>query len=278
MSFSATEAAFEGFRVTRHHPLAVVAWTLTALVTVVVMGIVISPILNPALAELQRIAAAGPVAGGVKMSEDLMTRAEHARLAVVPVIVLMQAILLPAIYRAMNRSGSDRFGFLRLGRDELRVLGAQAIVSIVLLVVTKGGEVLATLAVGTGMAPVAMLIEAVSLIVCLYLSVRLVLVVPAVLAEGRIDLKAGWDATAGRFWPLLGMAVIAAFMAFVVALLLIIIALPISMSAQGVAGGGLVITNGALMIIMALAMALMTTIMAAPFMAAYRGIKGQAPA
>ncbi len=274
MSFSATEAAFEGFRVTRHHPLAVVAWALVSLVAVVAMAFIAMPILSPVADEFRSVLASG---GATQPSAAMTARFSYAAMATVPVSLLMQAILLPAIYRAMRQSGGDRFGFLRLGPDELRVFGAQVIITLVSLIVSQGGELLATLAGGAGGAGLALLIEVAVMLVSLYLSVRLVLVAPAAFVQGRIDLKAGWAATAGLFWPLIGMAIIAGFMAFVVMLLLGIIALPISIGMTGGAAGpaGLIAAGG-LLIILSLALALTTVILVAPFMVAYR--EARAPA
>jgi hypothetical protein len=277
MSFSATEAAFEGFRVTRHHPLAVLAWTLLSAIAVVGMLLVAAPILTPLASEFQTIMASG---GTVQPSAAFQTHIGYAGLATVPVSLILQAVLLPAIYRAMSRSGGDRFGFVRLGRDELRALGALVIINLVTLIVSQGGELLATLVMASGIGPLALLIETLSLVIGIFVSVRLVLVMPAAFTAGRIDLKAGWQATAGRFWPLLGMAIIAGFMAFVVILLLGVVALPISIGTIGVAASGAsgaasTIGAGGLLIIMALATSLSTTILAAPFMTAYREITGQ---
>ena len=273
MSFSATEAAFEGFRVTRHHPVAVLAWALVALASLFAMYAIVAPILSPIAGEFQAIMASG---GKLEPSLALQTQLSYAALATVPVSMVAQAILMPAVYRAMTSTGRDKFGFLRLGRDELRTLGALAIVTIISLIVSQGGELLATLALASGVGGVALLIQVAAMVVGIYLSVRLVFVVPAAFVEGRIDLKAGWQATAGLFWSLLGMAIIAGFMACIVALLLGIVAMPISVGVM--AGGGATPTSLAalcgLMLLMALAVALAMTILAAPFMTAYRAVKG----
>jgi hypothetical protein len=272
MSFSATEAAFEGFRVTRHHPLAVLAWTLVALVTVLAMAFIALPILSPVADEFRALLSSG---FSTQPSAAMSARFTYAAMATAPVSLVMQAILFPAIYRAMGQSGGDRFGFLRLGHDELRVFGAQVIITLVSLVVSQGGEQLATLAGGVGGVPLTLLVETVGTVVSLYLSVRLVLVAPAAFAQGRIDLKAGWAATAGLFWPLIGMAIIVGFMAFVVMLLLGIVALPIT---GGVAGPAGLIAGGGLLIILSLALALTTIILVAPFMVAYREARAPAQA
>ncbi|QTC89775.1 hypothetical protein [Brevundimonas goettingensis] len=274
MSFSATEAAFEGFRVTRHHPMAVLAWALVSLVAVLGMAFIAMPILAPVADEFRGLLASGFT---TEPSAAMSARFSYAAMATIPVSLVMQAILLPAIYRAMRQSGGDRFGFLRLGHDELRVFGAQVIVTLVSLLVSQGGEMLGTLAGGAGGAGLALLVEVVVMLASLYLSVRLVLVAPAAFAQGRIDLKAGWTATAGLFWPLIGMAIIAGFMAFVVMLLLGIVALPITVGMTGGAAGpaGLIAAGG-LLIILSLALAMTTVILVAPFMVAYR--EARAPA
>lgn len=272
MSFSATEAAFEGFRVTRHHPLAVLAWALVSLLSLFAMYLMVAPILSPITGEFQAIMASG---GKLEPSLALQTQLSYAALATVPVSMVAQAILMPAVYRAMTNTGRDRFGFLRLGREELRTLGALAIVTVISLIVSQGGELLATLALASGVGGVALLIQVAAIVIGIYLSVRLVFVVPAAFVEGRIDLKTGWQATAGLFWSLLGMAIIAGFMACIVMLLLGIVALPISV---GVMSGGAtpasLLALCGLMLLMALGVALSMTILAAPFMTAYRAVKG----
>lgn len=272
MSFSATEAAFEGFRVTRHHPLAVLAWALVALVSLFAMYVIASPILSPIAGEFQTIMASG---GKLEPSLAMQTQIGYAALATVPVSMVAQAILMPAVYRAMTNTGRDRFGFLRLGREELRILGALLVITLVSLIVSQGGEMLATLALASGVGAVALLIQVVAMIVGIYLSVRLVFVVPAAFVEGRIDLKAGWAATTGLFWSLLGMAIIAGFMACIVMLLLGIVALPISVGVMsGAATPASLVALGGLLLLMSLAVALSMTILAAPFMTAYRAVKG----
>ena len=273
MSFSATEAAFEGFRVTRHHPVAVLAWALVSLISLFAMYLMVAPILSPMAGEFQAIMASG---GKLEPSLALQTQMNYAGLAVVPVSLVTQAILMPAIYRAMTNTGRDKFGFLRLGLDELRTLGALVIVTIVSLIVSQGGDLLAQLALASGIGGAAVLIKVVAMVVGIYLSVRLMLVVPAAFLEGRVDLKAGWEATAGLFWSLLGIAIISSFMACIVMLLLGIVALPISIGV--VSGGGatpasLVAAVGFVLLV-SLAFALGMTIVTAPFMTAYRAVKG----
>ncbi len=47
MSFSATEAAFEGFRVTRQNPLSVLVWAGLWLVGLIVAVMILGPMTMP---------------------------------------------------------------------------------------------------------------------------------------------------------------------------------------------------------------------------------------
>jgi hypothetical protein len=96
--------------------------------------------------------------------------------------------------------------------------------------------------------------------------------------------------TKGRFWPLLGMGIIAVLMSFVVSLLGSIVMLPVQM-ATGTLGGLADMEGENLMaiaqaawpailgwvVINAVLQALQVAVVYAPFSAAYRDIKGGGP-
>ncbi|CAN5400890.1 hypothetical protein BH09PSE1_BH09PSE1_10690 [soil metagenome] len=275
MRFSAGEAAFEGFRVTRHHPAALAAWVGVCILTLIAMAATATPVLAPAFDEFR----ASVISGGAP-SLELQARLLQAMVVVVPLNLVSQAILLPALYRAMASDGADRFGFLRLGRDELRVLGVLAILLFISIVLGQAGALLHGLVSMVGLGIVGGAIEVAIMLLSIYVSVRLVLQAPASYATGSIDIAASWRSTKGLFWPLLGLAIMAGVMAIVVALLLSIVALPLSELAGGftevspvtvAAGFGLLIVG-------ATAMAMSATIVSAPFMAVYRELSSDAKA
>jgi hypothetical protein len=273
MRFSAGEAAFEGFRVTRHHPGAVAVWGLVWVVSLLATVLTAMPILQPIANDLQAILQSTMAGGRSEPSVAMQLQITYAMLATTPISLVTQAILLPALYRAMKAGGRDRFAFIRLGRDELRVLAVLAITTAISLLLSQLGQTAVTLLGTFG--------ELVSLAIWLFsifVSVRLVLATPAAFSEGVIDLRAAWRLTARVFWPLLGLAIMVGVMACVVVLLLLIVALPVwsVMSGGGEASVAGAVAAVAVILLASIGAALVTVTLSAPFMAAYREMTGTA--
>jgi hypothetical protein len=126
----------------------------------------------------------------------------------------------------------------------------------------------------------------------IWLAVRLCLAVPITVAENRFAFFDSFAVTAGRFWPLFGMAVITIVMVIVVQMLLGIVTMPLALMTgqQMWSFGGnqdpetiraaLDISNPwviASALAEAVVYALTVGVMYAPFAAAYRDIKGLGP-
>ena len=268
MKFSASHAAFEGFRVTRQHPLAVLIWSLVALASLIVTALTALPILGPVIGELQTLMTHP----GTEPSALLAARMSYATMATLPISVVTQAVMLPALYRAMKHEGRDRFGYLRLGREELRVLMVLAVIALISLVLVQAGDLVALLLAASGLGFIGGVVDFVATLASIYISVRLVLAVPATFAQDRVDMRGAWNVTAGLFLPLFGLAILAGVMAAIVILLLVIVALPLSAGMLGAAAAsplGMASAAGVL-ILMAIGFTLVTTIVSAPFMAVYR--------
>jgi membrane-anchored glycerophosphoryl diester phosphodiesterase (GDPDase) len=123
-----------------------------------------------------------------------------------------------------------------------------------------------------------------------WLSVRLSLAIPITMAEQRIAIFDSFGFTKGRFWPLLGMALLAWVLSMVVGLLGSLVAMPLQMAT----GGGMMALEGleeeSLQVILqsawpaiaawiginAVMSALQVAVVYAPFSAAYRDMKGAA--
>ena len=236
MSPSATEAAFEGFRVVRRKPTVVAWWALAYLVLFAVAFALAGPSLievmtiadtmnaaNPSPADMQRLGAA------------------YAGLAwLLPAGLLFGAVLNTAIARAVLRPEEGRLGYLRLGADEFRVLGATLLLTLAGAAITLLAAFAAGLLVGlasfAGQAVawlVGLLAGAAVLALVVFLAIRFSLVIPATFTDKRMAFKESWRATKGVFWPLLGMAVIAVIMSIVVGLLGGIVALPLTLATGG---------------------------------------------
>lgn len=295
MAFSATDAAFEGFRVVRRHPMALVFWSLFYLVIMVAALAMVGGSLIGMINAAEALETSGPTS-----PDDFMPILSSylAILAVVlPVSLIASAMIYAAVSRAVLRPSESAFGYLRLGMDEFRVL----VVSIVLFIVFTVAMVVVSGIIGavigfTAAADMPALWLLVVLLVFaaialfIWLAVRLSLAIPITMAERRIAIFDSFAVTKGRFWPLLGMALLAAVMSFVVGLLGSLVGMPLQMatggmtSLAGLEGESLqVILQSAWpaitawIVINAIMSALQVAVVYAPFSAAYRDIKGGQP-
>ena len=293
MTFSATDAAFEGFRIVRRHPLAIVFWALAYLlffaIFFAVFGSTLAGVLatakalegtsNPGMAELQGLGWAYMGMMGLAL----------------PLGLVLSGVLSAAVARAVLRPSEKSFGYMRLGGDELRVIFvsvALGVMGVLLGTVcfTVVGMV-AGFAAASGQGWLWLVVVLLGLAVCavlIWLAVRLSLAIPITFAERRIALFDSFALTRGRFWPLLGMAVIVFIMTILISTLSGIIAMPITM----MTGGGIATLAGydgqstmAILqqigpaiadwgVLNALFSALQLGVMYAPFSAAYRDLKG----
>lgn len=291
MSFSATDAAFEGFRVAKRSPMTILWWALAYLV---VMGAAFLAIGSsiPALMS----AAEALEGGGTPQPEDFQELGMlYAGImgVVGPVALIFGAVLNAAVARSVLRPEERAFGYLRLGADELRVLAVTIVLSIlaVVLCVVLFGAVGA--AAGFVQASgqdalwlVVVLLGIAAFLVLIWLSLRFSLAIPITVAERRIAIFDSFSRTKGRSFPLLGMAIIAFVMSILVSILGMIISMPITLATGGLASLGdmegvpvmemLQAAAPAIIgwvIVNALMSSLQLAILYAPFSAAYRDLK-----
>jgi len=199
-ALSPSSAAFEGFRLIRREPWAIVVWmalwlgALTAAAAAVASGQKVVIAEHGAYRELGEVARRfGPFA-----------------IAVMALFLLVWATTTVAIFRAVLRPHERRFFFLRLGADEAR-LAIMTIVAFILvlafgsvpaylLYVLVNPLMRAAPSLARDIAPLGALAT-----VCLdiWLGVRLSLIAVETFAERRFHLTAYWPLTQGRFWYLL---------------------------------------------------------------------------
>ena len=142
--FSASEAALEGFRITRENPRAFAAWAAVSF-AVSILGAVVTVLLP---AEVRH--------GLATLSADETPDARQlldALIAVAPILALglaIQCIMAAGVYRLIFRHDDVRFRYLRLGADEARLMGLTLIyVGLIiglLVAVTLGAAIIMALA------------------------------------------------------------------------------------------------------------------------------------
>ena len=294
MAFSATDAAFEGFRVVRRHPLALVFWALFYAAIMVAAFAMIGPNLIGFVTATEQLEQSG----ATPTMEDFAPLFQMMGLLFVvllPLSLIGSAMIYAAISRSVLRPGESAFGYLRLGMDEVRVLIVSLVLFLVFMVLGVFSSTLVGTVIGMTVAMelpalwlgvVLLILAAIGLFV--WLSVRLSFAIPITMTERRIAIFDSYAVTRGQIWPLLGMALLAWVMSMVVGLLGSLIALPLRM----VTGGGMTALEGledeslqvilqsawpaiaAWILINAVMSALQVAVVYAPFSAAYRDMKG----
>jgi hypothetical protein len=296
MSFSATDAAFEGFRVVRQRPLALVFWALFyAVLIAAALALVGGSVIG-----LMSMAEQLETSGAASPEAFLPVLTSYAAIlgVILPISLVASAMLYAAVSRAVLRPSESAFGYLRLGMDEVRVLVVSVALFLVFMVLATVVAVLIGVVAGIAtsaempalwLVVVLLVIAAAALFI--WLSVRLCLAIPITMAERRIAIFDSFGVTKGRFWPLLGMALLAGVMSIVVSLLGSLVAMPVQLATgglQGLAeleGEGLPVilqaawpAIAAWVVVNAIMSALQVAVVYAPFSAAYRDLRTGASA
>jgi hypothetical protein len=217
-----TDTAFTGFRVVREHPWALPFWALAALS----FSLAISAVFLAAGGKIMdpQIVQADPSQTQALLAE--LASLAPAILATAAVALAVNCIAYGAMNRAILRPQDGAFGFLRLGVDELRLLGAMVLLAIVFFSAYFG--LVAVVALCAGLAAlggkiavilVGAVTVATALCIIVILAVRLSLVLATTFDTGKISLGASWALTRGRFWPILGTYFLATALTAVVVLL-----------------------------------------------------------
>lgn len=300
MSFSATDAAFEGFRLVRRNPVALVGWTLLYLVYTLATLFAAGGMMRSMAVWMDQVEAleAGPPPSSpealVPIMESYMAAMSHMAWAI-PLSLVIGAVLMAAIARAVLTPGTGGFGYMRLGMDEVRVFVVTLVIAILYAVATAiafaaafiiGGIAISAME-GWGVLVMVLAVLA-AIAFMIWLGVRWSLAVPITVDQKKFAFFESFAVTKGRFWPLLGMAVIAFVMVIIVSLLAGIVTMPISMMGGMSMFGSMgedptemfrnfnptnpwIIASS---VVNAFVYALTVAVLYAPFSAAYRDIVG----
>ena len=239
MAFSASDAAFEGFRLVRRKPVALIAWALLyavlSLASVFAMSNAIGLMVEWG-ERAEALESAEPTQAEVMAVFQGFGEVMLSLAWLLPVSLIVGAMLMAAVARAVLNPRAGGFGYLRLGMDEVRVFVVSLVLCILLfcgwLAVGLLVGVLAGIAGATGaswMWLVVVLGGLAGVAAIVWLAVRLSLAVPITVAENRFAIFDSFALTKGRFWPLLGMAVIAFVMVLVISLLAMVVTLPLNL-------------------------------------------------
>jgi hypothetical protein len=293
MAFSATDAAFEGFRVVRRHPMTLVFWSLFYGAVIVAAFAVMGPTLISFVTATEQLENSGATPT-LEEFAPLFQMMGVIFAVLMPLSLVASAMIYAAVARAVVRPGESAFGYLRLGMDEVRVVVVSLVMFVIFTVLMVALSAVVGAAIGVTVASempalwlLVVLLVLASIALFIWLAVRLSLAIPITMAERRIAIFDSFGLTRGRFWSLLGMAVLAGIMGMVVNILGSLVAMPIQLATGGLEslaaydGEGLAVilaaawpTIAAWIVMNAILYALQVAVVYAPFSAAYRDLKG----
>lgn len=282
IKFSASEAALEGFRLTRERPGTIFGWGVVFAICIFVIGQLMLLSLDPKLVELSRHHDLDQA--DVEQLSALLAQSWPAFILVLLLVVGLYSTLTGGIYRLVLRPGEKGFLHLRLGMDELRLTGVNLLLfAFGMVCLTAELAAVAAAEQGAAAAGVASVVLALASV---WVGVRLTLATPMTFAEHRIAIRDAWRATHGKFWPLLGMIVLAAIFYVMVWLLINVIVTALVAMAGGTAalqdvaslsGPGILIA--AVVLFLQLVLQVIQVVMIyAPFAVAYQQLHGDLPA
>ena len=279
--FSASEAALEGFRLTRERPGTIAAWSVIYAVSMVAIGQIMLSSLGAEALQIARKGRFSPEDAEVIATK--LANSIPAFLLVLLLAVALISIITAGIYRLVLRPGEKGFVHLRLGADELRLTLVNLLLfGIGLLCLVVG--FIAIAAAEQGGSSVGFAVGVLVAGLTIWLGVRLSLATPMTFQAHRIMIGPAWELTRGRFWPLFGMIVLALIFYVMVWVLVTVIWFALVMLAGGpdaVSAGGtaVAVAIGVIAFVIQMLVSVVQLVMIyAPFAVAYQQLHGDQPA
>jgi hypothetical protein len=292
--FSATDAAFEGFRVTWEKPRTLLIWAGFFLVVNLLMPLALFGLgLNTRLAELEA-ASANPSNDPSAALESFLALAPLYAV-LLPVGLVVQAVIAAAVFRLVLDPEDSRRHPVQFGREEARLIALSLIYTLLFILAVVAVVMVGGIAAGLfGLAGAGPLFGGLfgfglsGLLV--YVAVRMSLGPVITFSEDRLAIFDSWRMTQGLFWPMFGTYLLAiiAILIFYLLSMVLVAALGAILSGGDVAAVGKVMTPdmsslkayfspGQILMILfsAFMSAIYNAVMSAPAAVIYRGIRAR---
>ena len=233
--FSASDAAFSGFRLVRENLKTVGIWAGAMTVLSIVSNVLAIVFFGPQLEAFISYTSENNTPDLGEMAR-LMSDLAPLALWSLPYSLLLNGIIFATLNRVVLRHEDSRFAYLRIGAAELRQAAVWLLMCLVMIGVlflgSALGGFLSALGGPTG-AFLGLLCGLGSLGAIIWLSVRLSFASSVTFDEGKVTLFRSMPKTEGLFWPLLGAYLLAVVMGIIVILLIWTIVSAIGLIASG---------------------------------------------
>lgn len=221
--FSASDAAFSGFRLVRENLRSVGVWILIMTVVSIAYSVIMIQFFGPQLNALSAYMQGGDPEPDPNEVARLLAAAMPAVLISLPYMLLLNGVVFAGVNRLVLRPQEKGFAHLRLGADELRQAAVSLLYNLLFIVVVTFGTVLMRMlseGAGAGAAALALLVLVGMIVGMIYLAIRLSLATSATFESRKVVFFRSMPLTKGQFWPMLGAYFLAAVMCAIVFLLL----------------------------------------------------------
>ncbi len=200
---------------------AILAWSVLSLAIMLLMAALMLPIYQAQLATLQ---------SGIKVAPELGV----AFWLLIPLLVFVGLMIGAATFRAVLLPAESRFFYLRIGMDEVRLLGLVLIIVLIAIVMEIAVTIVAvipgllvSMVFGSGWGIlIGVLIGLAALCGMIWALVRLSPAAPLTILERKIIIGPAWRLSRGRFWTLFGAY-------FVIALVIFVISIAMTLAQMG---------------------------------------------
>jgi hypothetical protein len=221
--FSASDAAFSGFRLVRENLKTVAIWALLMTVVSIIHTTVTIHFFGPQFEALSNSMDSAATDGDTEAFAKVSGGMTVMMLWLLPYSLALSAIVLAAVNRLVLKPQDRGFFYLGFGMAELRQVGVGVLTYLVAVGVMLVGALLTGFmgAMGGVTGGVLGLLSGLGTVGALiFLLVRLSFASSATFEAGKIMFFRSMPLTQGSFWPLLGAYLLAIVMAIIVFLLM----------------------------------------------------------
>ena len=240
-------AVGEGFTLIRTRFLAVMAWGLLpigiALLTLVLLG----SFMAQTFGEAFRQAQLGPGAAAPTPNIQGMMQMQSLNYLLNFISLFVNAVVSCAVFRAVLKPEQSRYAYLRVGLPELLLalyllgLGIGLGVGLVVAMIPVG--IVVAILAAIHLVPVAIivgvLVAIAAIVALIYGGLRLSLVGPMLVDEGRLELTEAWRLTKGRVVSLLAIGLLLMLILLVGEIIVLIVMGAIGVGTLAAVAGGL---------------------------------------